>query len=165
MGSSCRETEMKEYYNFAMFAADVEKIAAVIRKVEEKEGRKFTRIYGPPRGGLPLAVCLSHRLNLKLLLFSPLTLLPQDHSTPLLDTSDIYYKNLKTVTDSVLVVDDIADTGKTLQAFHSAGFFIATLYKHPQSAFEPNIWCRTKHDSWIEFWWEADDLLLNAHMI
>ncbi len=151
----------REYYPFTQFAADVGKIANVIRASK----RPFTKIYGPPRGGLPLAVCLSHQLKLELLVKSPFDLVSPDRSTPLLDTSDFYYKNLNAITASVLIVDDIADTGRTLKPFKDAGFFIATLYKHPQSAVDPDVWIHAKGDDWIEFWWEHEELLLDHQRI
>ena len=56
------------------------------------EGRAFNGIYGVPRGGLPLAVTLSHYLKL-----------------PLLDAPE----------DDILIVDDIYETGRTLKEFKS----------------------------------------------
>ena len=56
-------------------------------------------IYGLPRGGLPIAVSLSHKLKLPLLM---------------------NYADRKLVTDKkILVVDDIADTGNTLKDFQN----------------------------------------------
>ena len=50
--------------------------------------KSFIGIYGIPRGGLPIAVALSHRLQL------PILLAP---------------------TDQCIIVDDIWDTGRTLE--------------------------------------------------
>ena len=54
------------------------------------KNKKFTGVYGIPRGGLCLAVSLSHYLNI------PLLELPQDNC---------------------LIVDDIYDSGKTLEKY------------------------------------------------
>ena len=95
-----------------------------------KTGKKFDGVWGPARGGLPLAVCLSHRLNL------PFLLKPKSKNT--------------------LIVDDIADTGKTLKKFAGKGYFIATWFYHRQSKVVPQVWIREKKDDWIVFPWESD---------
>lgn len=68
--------------------------AAVAYIVAKQPPDALTGIYGVPRGGLPLAVALSHRLGL-----------------PLVDR----------ITPSVLLVDDIRDSGRTIETFRTAG--------------------------------------------
>jgi xanthine phosphoribosyltransferase len=64
------------------------KWAEVTVKVLPRQSKGGYRgIYGVPRGGLPIAVALSHRLNI------PLLMAPDDN---------------------IIIVDDIWDTGKTL---------------------------------------------------
>lgn len=135
-------------YTWEEFAADVEKIANAIKET----GREFSNIYGIPRGGLPLAVCLSHRLNIPLREHVPLADL--DFILSELDQS----KKESVIEDYVkqfLIVDDIADTGATLKKYQDNGFFIATLFKHDQSVVEPDVWMRKKEDRWIVFPWET----------
>jgi hypoxanthine phosphoribosyltransferase len=91
---------------------------------------RFTDIYGIPRGGLVPAVYLSHLTGL------PLTEYPQYPTT--------------------LVVDDIADTGHTLEELDQ--FFIATIYYHKQSIVKPDIWVYEKKKKWIVFPWEKEAL-------
>ena len=85
---------------------------------------KCDYIYGPPRGGLPMAVTLSHRLNI-----------------PLIKTeADMFeqYGNKQ----SVLIVDDIADTGKTLEGMKplmGPEDLIYTIYYHKQSIVVPDL--------------------------
>jgi len=122
-----------QIYTWQEFEVDVEKIARTIKAWD----KKFVYIYGPPRGGLPLAVCLSHRLNIELMTNSPLDVL------------------MRAFFSTTLIVDDIADTGKTLQSFKENGFFIATLFKHPNSVVKPDIAIREKQDRWIQFPWEV----------
>jgi hypoxanthine phosphoribosyltransferase len=114
----------KVYYTWTQFGGDIQKLAKLIKKSK----KSFDIVYGPKRGALPTAVCLSHTLNFKFL------------TRP---------RNKKT-----LVVDDIIDTGKTLEKFYKQGYFIAAIFYHRQSYFEPNIWLREKKSSWIVFPWE-----------
>ena len=101
-------------------------IREIIRRLKESE-RKFDGVWGPIRGGLIPAVVLSHALNLPFL--------------------------IKPTADS-LVVDDIADTGKTLFFFRQN--FIVTLFYHKQSTVLPDIWVKEKTDQWIVFPWEIE---------
>jgi len=71
-----------KHLTWADFNEAVRKIAA------DQQGRGHTGVYGFPRGGLCLAVALSHQLRL------PLLIEPQD---------------------GCLVVDDICETGHTLK--------------------------------------------------
>lgn len=89
--------------------------------------RDFSGVYGFPRGGLPLAVWISHRAGL------PLLLAPAEKA---------------------LLVDDIADTGATLFKYRKS-HFIATMFYHRQSSVVPDFWMFEKeNDEWIVFPWE-----------
>jgi len=85
-------------------------------------------IYGIPRGGLVLAVMLSHATNL------PLTFKPNRYET--------------------LIVDDIADTGKTLAPYKD--FTIVTLHYHKQSVVIPDLGLKEKKKAWIVYPWETE---------
>lgn len=113
----------KEHYTWDAFDKDVTELAIRIRGL----GRTFNGIYGPARGGLPLAICLSHAFELPLL--------GAPHG------------------DDTLIVDDIADKGHTLQKYAGKNV-IATIFYHPDCVFEPTIWLRKKGDRWIEYPWE-----------
>ena len=94
-------------------------------------------VYGLPRGGLPIAVSLSHRLHLPLLMD---------------------YYDRKIVTEKkILVVDDIADTGHTLKDFENKHNIICTFHYHEQSIIEPDYWIHKKDDDWIVYPWELND--------
>ncbi|HUU88356.1 MAG TPA: hypothetical protein VMX17_11470 [Candidatus Glassbacteria bacterium] len=95
---------------------------------------KIEMIYTFIRGGLPIAVHLSHALNIKM--FS--------------DESDIYFPSYHS--DTILVVDDIADTGKTLNGYHML-FPTATLFYKPRSVVKPTFYVR-ETTNWIVFPWE-----------
>ena len=89
--------------------------------------KTFSGVYGIPRGGLCLAVKLSHLLNI------PLLDLPQD---------------------GCLIVDDIYDSGKTLEKYKNyknATYFVLISKKDP-TWFDSYITMKNKE--WIIFAWE-----------
>lgn len=94
------------------------------------DGFKPTGIYGMPRGGLVPAVILSHELDV------PLLLAP---------------------CKGCLVVDDIADSGVTLQHFAECKYQIAVIWWKPRSKVQPTYWakCGNEDGAWIVFPWET----------
>ena len=112
---------MINYFTWSEFDKSVEQIA---NKCRFKE---FSGIYGVPRGGLCLAVALSHKLKIELI------------SEP--------RKNS-------LIVDDVYETGITLTTFKNiegAMFFVLF------SKIKPTWWNTvhvTKKSQWIVFPWE-----------
>lgn len=115
----------KQHYTWQEFEKDIPELVRRIKKLR----RRFDGIYGIPRGGLPLAVKLSHHLNLPILAGG--------------------------VTSKTLVVDDVADTGSTLLPYRERRAIIVTLFWHPKSKVRPHIWLRKKEADWIVFPWEA----------
>ncbi|MDO8523384.1 MAG: phosphoribosyltransferase [bacterium] len=116
----------KQKYTWQEFGEDIPKLVAKIKKLN----RRFDGIYGVPRGGLPIAVALSHRLNLPLLIGG--------------------------VNSKTLLVDDIADTGSTLLPYADRKATIVTLFWHPKSKVKPHVWLRKKETDWILFPWEKN---------
>ena len=112
---------MISYFTWSEFDKSVEEIA---NKCKFKE---FSGIYGVPRGGLCLAVALSHKLKIKLISE------PQKNS---------------------LIVDDVYETGLTLKTFkHIEGAMFFVLY----SKIKPIWWNTlfiSKKNQWIVFPWE-----------
>ena len=93
----------------------------------------ISRVYGVPRGGLVLAVVLSHRLDV-----------------PLVTIEDVV-ANGKT-----LVVDDISDSGKTLKRFGPLGVCTATIHVVPGTLFVPDVWALERpKSSWVVYPWEV----------
>jgi len=93
-------------------------------------------IYGVPRGGLPLAVKLSHLLDLKLI-------------TEELDL-DVF--------DNVLIVDDISDSGTTLSDIITnidGKTPIVCIFKRETTELGPDLVFETIKDEWIQFPWEV----------
>ena len=112
-------------------------IKQLVRWVKMECEEEIGAVYGLPRGGLPIAVSLSHSLELPLLMD---------------------YYDRKVVTDKkILVVDDIADTGKTLRDFQNPHNIICTLHYHDMSIVRPDFYCENKCDKWIVYPWETRD--------
>ena len=118
--------DKKYFYTWKNFEEDVKKLASELKRRRPASG--WDGIWAPPRGGLPIAVCLSHSLNL-----------------PFLE---------KPESEKNLIVDDIADTHTMLEPFSKKGHTIATICYLRGSRFEPHIWLREKKDEWIVFPWE-----------
>ncbi len=97
-----------------------------IKKFARRKGG-FDGIHGIPRGGLPIAVKLSHELNLPILIGG--------------------------VTKNTLVVDDVSDTGSMLAPFKDREAIIVTIFYKPWSKVVPDIWLRKTEDH-IVFPWE-----------
>ncbi len=116
-----------EYYTQEKFEKDVQTIVDLLSF--NPHLKFFKNIYGPPAGGLILATYLHYRLN---------------------DITIIF--DQEKITDRTLIVDDIADTGKTLERYVKTNFII-TLFWHRQCSFEPTIWLREKKEKWIHFPW------------
>ena len=113
---------MISYFTWYEFDKSVEHIAKECKSLE------FSGIYGVPRGGLCLAVALSHKLKINLI--------PEP------------IKNS-------LIVDDIYETGITLNNFkdiEGATFFVLFSKINPTWWNTVNI---SKKKEWIVFPWEC----------
>ena len=118
---------MVTYFSWNDFDNSVEHIAEKCRFSE------FSGIYGIPRGGLCLAVALSHKLKINLI------------SEPIKNS---------------LIVDDIFDSGITLKSYkdiEGAMFFVLFSKINPTWWNTVNL---SKKDEWIVFPWEN---YLNIH--
>lgn len=121
----------KRQVNYRQFGDLMERLAQTIIM----SGREFEFVYGNPRGGLPIAVHLSHRLGLKL-------------------RSMMWPLNTKTL----LVVDDIVDTGDSMITLKSlwdkastASLFIKP---HAKEGSLPDYYVYETMD-WVVFPWEV----------
>ena len=112
---------MISYFTWSEFDKSVEHIANKCKFL------KFSGIYGVPRGGLCLAVALSHKLKINLI------------SKPI---------------NNSLIVDDVYETGFTLNTFKNiegAMFFVLF------SKIKPSWWNTVHYsekNQWIVFPWE-----------
>ena len=98
----------------------------------KKSKQKYRYIYGIPRGGLIPATILAHQLGIELIVK---------------DFSHCF------VEGNVLIVDDLADTGKTLEPYTQ--FDIATIYWKKWSTVKPTYFLK-ETDKWIVFPYEKN---------
>ena len=95
----------------------------------KQSGIHISTIYGIPRGGLVVAVRLSHLLDIPLI-------------------TEIHIRN------DTLVVDDIIDSGNQM-AFAKYGLN-AALFWNPNALFKPKFYGMERpDDTWIIFPWEV----------
>jgi len=87
---------------------------------------RFEGVYGIPTGGAVVALILSQKLHL-----------------PILDIP----------TPGCLIVDDICDSGRTLQEWYSAGYMTAVLHVRPQRRDPPTYFVEETED-WIAYPYE-----------
>ena len=102
--------------------------ACVATLAQRWRDRSFTGLYGVPRGGLCLAVALSHALD-----------------RPLLDSPD----------PSCLIVDDVYESGRTLNALHAQfpdACFLVWMSKQPLDWWDAAV--IVTRDEWLVFPWE-----------
>jgi len=126
----------KAYVSWDDIELDVEKIVAQISDVDY--------VVGIPRGGLIIAVMISHRLDIKHMTI--------DHLEKLEEFGlDIDKKR-------ILVVDDISDSGQTLKRFIKEGYTTATLdVRHTTVAVPEHYANWIDNADWIVYPWERKD--------
>ena len=113
--------KIMSYFTWSEFDKSVEHIAKKWNLLE------FSGIYGVPRGGLCLAVALSHKLKINLI------------SEPIKNS---------------LIVDDIYETGYTLNTFKNiegAKFFV--IFSKNKPTWWNSVYI-SKKSEWIVFPWE-----------
>jgi hypoxanthine phosphoribosyltransferase len=137
---------------------------AAVELGEQVRGSGFVPdiVLGIARGGLVPAASLAYALDCKNLFTMNVEFYTGVGTTldapvmlpPLLDTADL-------VDMAVLVVDDVADTGKTLElvrsviAEHVSEARSAVLYQKPRSVIDAEyVWKHT--DRWINFPWSTE---------
>jgi len=119
----------KRYITWQQVDSLVDTIAAQITK----EFSNITHIYGIPRGGLIPAVMLSHKLGIPL----------------------VIKRGYETLT--TLIVDDISDSGETLEDYE--GLNTAVLLHKPHTSRSVPTMYGSIHssDAWIIYPWERSD--------
>lgn len=131
--TSSRDKEFVSYLHFDVY------MDQLVKKIRANEyaSSKLKYVYGIPRGGWPIAVHLSHHLDLDIRFSHP---------------------SVGCKIDEVLIVDDIADTGVTLRAFQD--YCIATIFYKPRSIIKPQFYIK-ETTKWVVFPWERIDEVPN----
>jgi len=124
---------MKEFVSWDLIDECVTEIAFHLKDT----GKDFNGVYGIPRGGVILAIMLSHKLDIR------------------------YIDNIDYVDEAVIIIDDIVDTGKTLKKYKShynkKKCYYVTIHEHKQSIIKPEYSVIDKGDKWIVYPWETED--------
>ena len=128
-------------------------IKTVIEQIKDS-GKKYDKVVGIVRGGLIPGVCISHALNLP---FETLKWSTRDRPE-----SDIFNLTMRS-DDRILLVDDICDSGKTLETildtFPKSNIHTAVLIHNINLNFTPAYYSfkldRNLHKEYLDFWWES----------
>ena len=145
---------MKQYYSYENFTKDTNTLIDMIEDFSPQA------IVGIARGGLTLSHALAEGMDIREVQTIRTELYDatckRDELT-LFGSCDFVDKQ------RVLVVDDISDSGETLdvimqhfkEQFPEIEFKSATLFYKKTSKYEPDFWINEAHN-WIEFFWEKD---------
>lgn len=119
---------IQDFYTWEEFDVDCEKIA------QWAKDKQFKNVFGIPRGGLIVAVKLSHLMEIPVILSG------------------------KDISAATLVVDDIVDEGNTLSRLLDSlhcKVMTASLYLGPSPSIKPDLFLHKK-TNWIVFPWETN---------
>jgi hypothetical protein len=102
---------------------------------------KYKNLLAVPRGGIVIGIYLSHYLDIPLILNKDDTNLNPQHT---------------------LIVDDLVDTGSTLEKYSEQKFDIAVIYYKTRSIVIPTYYVdKCPNNFWIVFNWEKPDEIPN----
>lgn len=122
----------KKFYDWEWVDEQINKIG---EKLEAFEIPQF--VTGVPRGGLIPAVLISHKFNIPFIGLEAAKTLPGE------------------LKKKILVVDDIADSGNTLEQIRRHNFKTATLARRYSSKYTPDLsGTEIRDDHWLVFPWE-----------
>lgn len=142
---------MKKYI-WKKFDKDVK---LLVRRIKYAQFHPKT-IIALATGGLPLGTSLKNKLKIPLIIISAKSYKGRQKGSLVFNVSFT-----KPPESPILVVDDIADTGSTIQEVYnyitSMGMEVkvATLFYKDRSKFKPDWYLnKTKNKDWIKFPWE-----------
>lgn len=128
-------------YSYEDFNQDTKKLAELIQQISDVENKKFTKIYGIPRGGLMVAVRLSHLLGL-----------------PLVVRED-------EIDENTIVAEDIVSTGSTCKRLEERinfrHFLVVAIFYIRDSEYHgrDTLYIHGLDDNrntWVVFPWETE---------
>lgn len=124
----------KEIISYEQFGA----MCNLLGKAVKKDSRNIVGVYGIPRGGVGIALHLSHQLNVPYII----------------DTAP--WPNY--INEYILVCDDIADSGETLFNLEKShtNLIFATLFYKSKSIIKPHYYVQLT-EAWVVFPWETEE--------
>ena len=129
---------MTEYMfiDYKMWGDIMDGLVTQLNRLKKMSGvYDFTHVYAPPRGGLPIAVHLSHHLNMEIIYDFDLNYPPDGFESK----------------DNLLVIDDVIDTGKTfndikevldhiIEEVPTFQYKLASIHYKPRAIIKPEIY-------------------------
>ena len=151
--------------DYPLFDEACDNLVNQIHNSSQNENRRVRKVIGIARGGLPIAVELSHQLNAPLI---PVCYSAKsghgDNKNHLNNLPELEHPEFdpRHGTPIVVITDDIADSGHTLNEvaayYFGKGYEVQTavLFWKPSSHHTPTYyWRQVENDSdWIVFPWE-----------
>ncbi|MCP4971519.1 MAG: phosphoribosyltransferase [Arcobacter sp.] len=144
----------KYYYSYEEFKDDTQVLVNKCRSYEPDV------LLGIARGGLTLSHLMAQALNMRNLF----TLNSIHYEGELkLDTFNIFNIPDMSHAKRVLIIDDIVDSGETMQEilsvlhkkFPDTEFKLATIFFKPSAVLQPDYTVK-EANKWIDFFWEVD---------
>jgi xanthine phosphoribosyltransferase len=147
-----------KYYAYEQYKQDLKEL---IVKTKEFKPHAIVAI---ARGGLCIAHCMAEGMKIRDVQSLRTELYDHDKKRDKISVFNncSFDENVK----NILVVDDISDSGDTLDAVMknlreknpAKVFKAASLFYKKTSIYEPDFWVN-EADEWIEFFWEKDFLI------
>ena len=123
----------KVYVGWGELEESVSKLVSNIKEIDY--------VIGIPRGGLIIAVMVSHRLGIKHMTIDHLEKLEED--------------GFDLIKKRILIVDDISDSGQTLKRYKKEGYTTATLDVRNSTITVPDHYVNwLDNTNWIVYPWE-----------
>lgn len=146
-----------QYYDYETFKHDTRALAEKIASLNPDA------LLPIARGGLTLAHAIAHALDIRAVLPINAILYEKEHKG---DVCTLF--NLPDLTDyeRIVILDDIVDSGETLQSvltcltpqYTTKTFYSAALFYKRSAVIAPDLY---QHETtqWIDFFWERDFIL------
>ena len=151
--SFLRSIKIKQFYKYEEFIEDIEVFANKLKDI------KIDTIVAVARGGLCLSHFLASKLNLRDV--QSINAISYDKNRQ----SNLNIQNIPSLKNKtkILLVDDIADSGKTLQEvvkvlnnkYIDLDITTLTIFYKKTSIIKPDIYLH-QNENWVEFFWEYE---------
>lgn len=147
--------ESENVIKYLIRYSEYEKHVNKLLKQIKESNIKFDYVYGIPRGGLPLGVEISHKLEIPL----NLSMCIDENKNFICNTDKQIAKK------NILIVDDLVDSGTTMynEVLCCSKIYenvkTAVLFKKPWSIFDPDFYV-FETDKWIVFPYENPEEII-----